>query len=318
MKTHIVSPILVLLLLLAADLPVRGQMIEATSTGVGIGTSSPGSYKLNANGAVGIADGSPLSLRSSLSVGSSSLQYAIHYSSVGPHYPIRFVGASDGSSQRYFEFGYYTADNPTSGWNPGVVINSYSGFVGLGAADPANFGRLTVTQTGTGFGSHGLVVTNGATSEGVALSDSGASAYKMLQSYGGVLALNPQGNYVGVGTTTPGYLLTVNGPVRASQFIADVGTYSDFVFKAGYRLAPLPEVAASIARDGHLPDIPGEAEAIQRGLDVMAMQVKLLQKIEELTLYAIEQNRRLDAQATAIQELRQENVALRATASGPR
>ena len=121
-----------------------------------------------------------------------------------------------------------------------------------------------------------------------------------------------------VGTTTPGYLLTVNGPVRASQFIADVGTYSDFVFKAGYRLAPLPEVAASIARDGHLPDIPGAAEAIQRGLDVMAMQAKLLAKIEELTLYAIEQNRRLDAQTTAVQELRQENVAVRATASGPR
>jgi hypothetical protein len=190
----------------------------------------------------------------------------------------------------------------------GLIVQ---GNVGIGMTDPANFGRLTILQTGTGFGSQGVIVTTGAINEGVALSDSGTSGYKMLQSYGGALALNPQGNNVGVGTTTPGYLLTVNGPVRASQFIADVGTYSDFVFKADYRLAPLSEVAAAIARDGHLPGIPGEAEAKRSGLDVMAMQVKLLQKVEELTLYAIEQDKRFEEQAAAIKELREENLALR-------
>jgi hypothetical protein len=92
---------------------------------------------------------------------------------------------------------------------------------------------------------------------------------------------------VGIGTTTPGYKLEVAGSVRATSFISNSTTYADFVFKPGYKLASLTEVEAAIQRDGHLPGIPSEAEALEHGIDLAAMQVKLLQKIEELTLHVI-------------------------------
>lgn len=113
-----------------------------------------------------------------------------------------------------------------------------------------------------------------------------------------------QGGRLGIGTTAPTHKLTVTGSVRATSFIADVNTYADFVFKPGYRLAPLTEVEAHIVEKGHLPGIPSEAEARENGIDVVEMQVKLLQKIEEITLHQIAQEKELAA-------LKAENAVLR-------
>ncbi len=117
------------------------------------------------------------------------------------------------------------------------------------------------------------------------------------------MRISSAGN-VGIGTTTPSYKLTVSGSVRATSFIADVNTYADFVFRPGYRLAPLAEIEAHIAERGHLPGIPSEAEARERGVDVVDMQIRLLQKIEEITLHQIAQQKELAA-------LKAENAALR-------
>jgi hypothetical protein len=132
------------------------------------------------------------------------------------------------------------------------------------------------------------------------------------------LDIKPGGN-VGIGTTTPGYKLDVAGQVHASSFVSSTTTYADFVFKPGYKLEPLSAVEASIQKDGHLPGIPSEAEAKAHGIDLASMQVKLLQKIEELTLHQIEQQKllenqteRLDDQSKRIEQLEQENTELRA------
>jgi hypothetical protein len=100
---------------------------------------------------------------------------------------------------------------------------------------------------------------------------------------------------VGIGTTTPGYKLEVAGSVRATSFISNTATYADFVFKPGYKLASLTEVETAIRRDGHLPGIPSEAEAREHGIDLAAMQVKLLQKVEELTLHVIRQEKEIQS-----------------------
>jgi hypothetical protein len=120
---------------------------------------------------------------------------------------------------------------------------------------------------------------------------------------------------VGIGTATPAYPLDVNGPVRASEFIAPSQTYADFVFKPGYKLAPLSDVEAAIKKDGHLPGIPSETEAKAHGVDVVQMQVKLLQKIEELTLHQIDQEKKLNEQAERIDHLEKENAELRQKAN---
>jgi hypothetical protein len=124
--------------------------------------------------------------------------------------------------------------------------------------------------------------------------------------------------YVGIGTASPGYTLDVNGQVHAAAFVAPSQTYADFVFKPGYKLPPLSDVEAAIKKDGHLPGIPDEAEAKAHGIDLTSMQVKLLQKIEELTLHQIEQQKllegqteRLDEQSKRIEQLEKENTELR-------
>jgi len=107
------------------------------------------------------------------------------------------------------------------------------------------------------------------------------------------MRVDKSGN-VGIGTTSPSYKLQVAGTVRATNFISDTTTYADSVFKPDYRLASLSEVETAIQRQGHLPEIPSEAEAKRDGIDMARMQVQLLQKVEELTLYAITQQKQIE------------------------
>jgi len=104
---------------------------------------------------------------------------------------------------------------------------------------------------------------------------------------------------VGIGTTNTGtHKLAVEGTIGARQVIVEAGTWSDFVFEKGYNLPSLKEVEQNIQTDGHLKDIPSSAEVAKSGISLGDMDAKLLQKIEELTLYSINQNK-------AIEELRQ-------------
>ena len=73
-----------------------------------------------------------------------------------------------------------------------------------------------------------------------------------------------------------------------------VENFADFVFNDDYQLRPLSEVNAFIETNGHLPEIPSAAEVKENGMSLVEMQVKLLQKIEELTLYMIEQQKRIE------------------------
>ncbi|MFC1616814.1 hypothetical protein ACFL2K_01185 [Candidatus Margulisiibacteriota bacterium] len=130
------------------------------------------------------------------------------------------------------------------------------------------------------------------------------------------LKINSVGN-VSIGTPNPkpGYKLTVNGGIYAESIRVrnDVAvntitlhpqTWSDFVFEDDYNLMPLAEVENKIKEQKHLPGIPSEAEVKKNGVSVGEMQAKLLQKIEELTLYVIEQNKKINIQAEEIKELK--------------
>ena len=80
--------------------------------------------------------------------------------------------------------------------------------------------------------------------------------------------------------------------------------WPDFVFDKDYKLRTLQEVENHINEHKHLPDIPSEKEVKENGLSLGEMQAKLLQKIEELTLYTIELNKTVKEQGELIQELR--------------
>lgn len=121
-----------------------------------------------------------------------------------------------------------------------------------------------------------------------------------------ILVIDRAGLNVGIGTSTPNaqYRLSVNGKIRAKEVVVETG-WSDFVFEPAYRLAPLHEVEAYIKQHGRLPGMPSAAEVEEHGVSLGEVEARLLQKVEELTLYTIEAHRRLEA-------VERENASLRA------
>ncbi len=97
--------------------------------------------------------------------------------------------------------------------------------------------------------------------------------------------------------------LAVDGKVKAKEVIVKTNVWADFVFKKEYHLPTLEEVEKHINEYGHLANIPNEKEVITNGISIGKMNSKLLQKIEELTLYIINQNKE-------IKTLKKENDAL--------
>jgi hypothetical protein len=109
---------------------------------------------------------------------------------------------------------------------------------------------------------------------------------------------------VGIGTSTPDEMLTVNGKIHAKEVIvALTGPLADYVFEPEYRLKPLHEVEQFVRTNKHLPGIPSAAQVEEKGLSMGEMQNKLLQKVEELTLYIIEQQKQIDQQNEKIRLL---------------
>ena len=128
------------------------------------------------------------------------------------------------------------------------------------------------------------------------------------------MSIHNSGN-VGIGTEAPTQKLDVNGNIKGTNFYAN-GTvfanevkveatkWSDFVFDKEYKLLPLEEVKAHIEEHKHLPDVPSEKQVLEEGIDVAEMQAKLLQKIEELTLYVIQQDAKNKALEQEMKELK--------------
>ncbi|GLT10460.1 hypothetical protein ACFQFQ_09065 [Sulfitobacter porphyrae] len=86
----------------------------------------------------------------------------------------------------------------------------------------------------------------------------------------------------------------------------------DYVFEPGYELPTLAEIDAFIADNGHLPGVPSAAVVAETGLDMTQMQMAQLEKIEELTLHTIAQDREISAQRVEINAQRAEIAKLRA------
>jgi hypothetical protein len=102
---------------------------------------------------------------------------------------------------------------------------------------------------------------------------------------------------VGIGTTAPAQKLQVIGTVRATGYISDAHSYADYVFAPGYQLPSLRDLETYIKQNHHLPEVPSEEEVKKNGINLTDHQVILLKKIEELTLYTIDQHKQLEDQA---------------------
>ncbi|TKG87808.1 hypothetical protein EYV94_27940 [Puteibacter caeruleilacunae] len=98
---------------------------------------------------------------------------------------------------------------------------------------------------------------------------------------------------VGIGTTSPDYLLDVNGTMRAKEVKVNLNEGPDYVFEDDYDLKSLEEVDQFVKERKHLPDVPSAKQMEKEGIGLAEMNKLLLQKVEELTLYTIKQEKEI-------------------------
>lgn len=101
-----------------------------------------------------------------------------------------------------------------------------------------------------------------------------------------------------------------DGKIKAKEVEVKTNVWADYVFKKEYQLKSLEDVEKHIIEKGHLPNIPTAQEVLENGINVAEMNSKLLEKIEELTLYSIEQNKQLKFQAEEIKMLKKQSEEL--------
>lgn len=208
---------------------------------------------------------------------------------------------------------------------PAAGVTSFSGNVGIDRTaeykldiftNSANNG-IRLAHTGTGFTLfHSSSLTqsawNGITQAGDAgiifgtANETANFGYVIAPWMGATtgLRIDKNGN-VGIGAyDTKGYRLAVNGDAIFTKVkVKPAGNWPDYVFHANYTLRPLSEVEQYIQQHHHLPEVPSAEEIAKNGLDIGDNQATLLKKIEELTLYVIEQNKNQQIQNQKLLEL---------------
>ena len=208
---------------------------------------------------------------------------------------------------------YFGGGGGTSYWglSGNNINNTNSGNVGIGIANPLFKVDISGDQriVGTAINSPGSG--GGLTSGGVMRIENTANSYSlkidggMLQcekprtngisgTSASILAINPYGGNVGIGTTDPGiYKLAVKGKIRSEEIVVETG-WADYVFAEEYQLASLESVEKHIMENKHLQGIPSAATIQNEGLNLGAVQTKMMEKIEELTLYIIQLNKEIE------------------------
>ncbi|MDW7691160.1 hypothetical protein R9C00_19590 [Flammeovirgaceae bacterium SG7u.111] len=117
---------------------------------------------------------------------------------------------------------------------------------------------------------------------------------------------------VDISKLNSGFNLFVRKGIMAEKVkVALKSGWSDFVFDENYALPTLSEVESFIQENNHLQDIPSAKEVEEHGINLGEMDAKLLQKIEELMLYTIEQEKKIEKQVAKIQKLEDENLELK-------
>lgn len=159
---------------------------------------------------------------------------------------------------------------------------------GTGSFPFNNYGELMIQGT-----SHGNLYNKGISF----LTWDGSSPSAEIR-----MRILPTGN-IGIGTISPDAKLTVNGTIHSKEVKVDLAVPApDYVFANDYKLRTLLEVENFVKENSHLPEIPSAAEFEKDGIKVSEMNMSLLKKVEELTLYAIQQQKNTEKLMKIIEE----------------
>jgi len=203
--------------------------------------------------------------------------------------------------------------------------------IALNAQGATDGGSININTTGSGtgvnFNSSSLTPTMNISNAGnVTIANNNTVGGNLIVNQNATINQNSNivGNLnvngiavIGTPSTAPSILATPSPGSEYSLYVANgiltekvkVALHSDFnwadfVFNKDYKLKPLNEVEKYVKANKHLPEVPSANEVAEDGIDVANMDSKLLQKIEELTLYVIEQQKQLEQQKNEIDQLK--------------
>ena len=284
----------------------KGTDILFSSTKNGT-TSTTEKMRITGDGYVGIGTTSPLTTLNvaggNWDLATTNGDFAIGNSTYRLKFGIATAGAGAGDARIYTTGG---TNRTILGSNATDILAITPTGVGVSTITPS--GKLHIEHDGTDLNPHIRIHATGLYSrinwstntnantwvaQSYLESATAADNYWRLE-YGGSPRLHVAGNgNIGIGTSTPDNKLDVLGIIRANEVIVETG-WADYVFQDDYKLKPLSEVEAFIKENKHLPSVPSAAKIQDKGAHVAELMTKMMEKIEELTLYSIEQKKEID------------------------
>ena len=190
---------------------------------------------------------------------------------------------------------------------PGYGIGVYGEGGYMGTYAFANAG----SYSGYAYGVYGSASGTAGTRIGIyGYAYGGAANWAGYFSSGSVYIANDL--RIGTQQQATGYSLSVNGKIACSEVLVQaLASWPDYVFAKDYKLISLPELEQSIQKNKHLPGIPSAKEIEAGGIKVGEIQNKLLEKVEELTLHLIDQNKQIADMKEEINVLKSENALIK-------
>jgi len=278
------------------------RMVVGRTGNIGIGTTSP-NYLLSVGGNASSVAGGQLSVQSIPTVTSGI--YAGHVSQ---------LIANPAAASSAFYYGILGE----AGDNTGATSNFTNTIVGV-AGSTVHRGTGSIASLITFLATSPVITNGGIVTNAYGLYINKITNTGVTNSYGVFQSSASDPNYfagnVGIGTVdnaswklaTSTYKLAVNGSAIATSMVVKLqANWPDYVFRSDYRLPSLAEVKAYVDQNHHLPDMPSEQEVADNGLNLGEINKQLTKKVEELTLYLIEQNKQLAEQKKVNQSLQEQ------------
>jgi len=183
----------------------------------------------------------------------------------------------------------------------GIVNNNNGGiFINSNEDNKSGLQLTRVKSSSPAGNAYGKVLSVDDSGNVILVTDGGSNVENSWNNIDGRLHNANNGKVVigtGINSYPDGYSLFVKGGIlteRVRVALANSERWADYVFKSDYKLMKLKDVEKFIKYNGHLPNVPSAEEMAQKGLDVAETSAKLMEKIEELTLYLIEANKKIE------------------------
>lgn len=270
---------------------VPNRTIGSSTSGIGIGCSTPFS-------------------RVSLGSISSNIDNRIalfENTATAPGKYFYGIGMANPASGVY-GLGLYggTNDNYPSNTNMHIFIKN-NGSVGIGTADPLATLHINGNQLIHMTTNVNLKISNwelaGPNTVALAAGQDASSSHIPIAFAASKFYFHS--GYVGIGCSNPTAPLTVNGKILATEIeVVNPVPCSDYVFEESYKPMTISSLEKYVKTNKHLPEVPSAKEFKENGYNLAEMDNVLLKKVEELTLYTIEQNKKLEQQEIEINNLK--------------